>query len=315
MQENKIDLQALKEETNLVLLLSNLGFQPSKRSGGELFYLSMLRENDTSPSFCVNEKLGIWYDHGLAKGGTVVDFALAYWPGLDFRQAMEKLISHAGGSGGQPIMVLPQQTELPMRHPSYLIRQTRPIGSKAAISDFLFSRGILKVAAPYIREVYYSVKKEGGKRMELFAAGWQNELGGWEVRNKNFKGCLGRKSMSFIQGSSTSLSVFEGMMDFLSWKTDYPQATSSALILNSVAFLNPAIELAGNYANLEIYFDHDLSGRKASDEFLKKHPHTIDRSQIYRGYNDYNELIQHTNSQRRAAPGQMGNFHLKKKSR
>ncbi|QNN42981.1 toprim domain-containing protein [Pedobacter roseus] len=315
MEENRIDLKSLKEGTDLVLLLSKLGFEPIKRSGGELFYLSMLRDNDTSPSFCVNEKLGIWYDHGLAKGGTVVDFALAYWPGLDFRQAMEKLISHAGGSGLGPLAARPRQAELPMRHPSYLIRETRPIGTKAAISDFLSGRGILKVAPPYLREVYYSVKKEGEKRMELFAAGWQNGLGGWEVRSKNFKGCLGKKSMSFISGSGSSLAVFEGMMDFLSWKLDYPQATSSALILNSVAFLKPAILMAGDYHSVELYFDHDLSGRKASGEFLKSHSGAVDRSEIYRGYNDYNEMTQHSISPGKQSITQKENLPFKSKTR
>ena len=53
-----------------------------------------------------------------------------------------------------------------------------------------------------------------------FAAGWLNEAGGWEVRNKYFKGCLGQKAISFIPGHQKELCVFEGYINYLSWKTE-----------------------------------------------------------------------------------------------
>lgn len=292
MDENRFDLQALREQTDLVSLLSKLGFEPLKRSGGELFYLSMLRDNDTAPSFCVNEKLGIWYDHGLAKGGNVIDFALAYWPGLVFRQAMEKLTDFSQGHQVFPVRDRPAQMQISLKHPTYLIREIKDIGSNRAISSYLKMRGIAEVAQPYIKEVYYSIKKDNNKRFELFAAGWQNDLGGWEVRNNQFKGCLGKKSMSFLEGNDNSLSVFEGMMDFLSWKLEHPHDPSSTIILNSVAFLKPAMDFAAGYGAIKIFFDHDPSGRKASAEFLKNLPRTIDGSSLYSSYNDYNEKTQ-----------------------
>jgi hypothetical protein len=309
MEENRYDLKTLREQTDLVLLLSKLGFQPLKRSGGELFYLSMLRDNDTSPSFCVNEKLGIWYDHGLAKGGNVIDFALAYWPGLDFRQAMEKLIDTSESFQALSSQNRPVQMEMPLRHPSYLIREIRETGTNPAISAYLDRRGILEVARPFIKEVYYSIKKDNGKRMELFAAGWPNDLGGWEVRNSHFKGCLGKKSMRFIAGED-HLTVFEGMMDFLSWKLEHPSSTASALILNSVAFLKPAMLFARGYSSIDLFFDHDPSGKKASAEFLRNVPWSLDRSELYRGYNDYNEKIQQgiAGKQSRQEPREIPSF-------
>lgn len=315
MEEHRFDLRKLREETDLVFLLSKLGFEPLKKSGGELFYLSMLRDNDTSPSFCVNEKLGIWYDHGLAKGGNVIDFALAYWPGLHFGQAMQKLADISGGLEGLPERIKPVQIEIPLRHPSYLVREVKETGSNPAITSYLEQRGISAVAGPYLKEVYYSIKKDNGKRMELFAAGWQNNLGGWEVRNSHFKGCLGKKSMTFLEGSKDNLSVFEGMMDFLSWKLEHPNGDASILILNSVAFLKPAMHFSADYPAIEIFFDHDPSGRKASEEFLKALPGTIDRSEIYNGYNDYNEKIQQGISGKQLQPDQQQHSFLKGKGR
>ncbi|WP_175632317.1 toprim domain-containing protein [Pedobacter ghigonis] len=293
MEENRYDLNKIREETDLVTLLSKLGYQPLKRSAGELFYLSMLRDSDTMPSFCVNEKLGIWYDHGLAKGGNVIDFALSYWPALSFRESIGKLLEAYGNPDAIPLKAKPAQIEIPLKHPSYLVREVRELGGNPAISDYLAQRGISAVAGGFIKEVYYSIKKDNGDRKELFSAGWQNDLGGWEVRNRLFKGCLGKKSMSFISGDPDKLTVFEGMMDFLSWRIEYPENRASALILNSVSFLKPAIQKASEYAQVEIFFDHDPSGRKSSEEFLNKLSYSKDCSVIYQGYNDYNEMIQH----------------------
>jgi len=293
MEENRFNLEKIREETNLIALLAKLGYHPVKRSAGELFYLSMLRNNDTMPSFCVNEKAGIWYDHGLGKGGNVIDFALNYWPQLGFRESIVRLLEAYGSAYTEPLQGKPAQMEIPLRHPSYLVREVRELGGNPAIGNYLAQRGILAAANGFIKEVYYSIKKQDGNRTELFAAGWQNDLGGWEVRNSLFKGCLGKKSMSFISGDQGKLSVFEGMMDFLSWRMEYPESRASILILNSVSFLKPAIQKASEYAQVEIFFDHDPSGRKSSEEFLNKLSYSKDCSVIYQGYNDYNEMIQH----------------------
>lgn len=292
MEENRFNLNKIREETDLVTLLSKLGYQPLKRSAGELFYLSMLRDSDTMPSFCVNEKLGIWYDHGLAKGGNIIDFALSYWSALSFRESIAKLLDVYGNPDSLPLKTRPAQIEIPLKHPSYLIREIRELGGNPAISNYLAQRGISAAAEGFIKEVYYSIKKQNGDRKEMFAAGWQNDLGGWEVRNSLFKGCLGKKSMTFISADPHKLTVFEGMMDFLSWRIEYPENSASALILNSVSFLKPAIQKASEYPKVDIFFDHDPSGRKSTEEFLKSVACSKDCSEIYKGYNDYNEKIQ-----------------------
>ncbi|RZJ19972.1 MAG: hypothetical protein EON51_16225, partial [Acinetobacter sp.] len=129
-------------------------------------------------------------------------------------------------------------------------------------------------------------------RREMFAAGWQNEQGGWEVRNAYFKGCLGKKAMSFIPGNPECIVLFEGMMDFLTWKRLSGKNDASILILNSLSFLNPAIQRIKDYHKAEIFFDHDRSGRNATKEILKNLPYCIDSSQIYQGFNDFNEKLQ-----------------------
>ena len=292
--ETKFNLTSIRESTDLVSTLKLLGYEPLRKSGGELFYLSMLRDNDSSPSFCVNEKSGLWYDHGIGKGGSIIEFALSYWSNLPFRDAINELLKLSGQLPGE-IVNRPQQikqTSLLMREPSYIIREVKPIGSNNSISAYLKSRGIFEVAQGYLKELYYSVKLKDNSRREVFAAAWQNELNGWEVRNMNFKGCLDKKAMSFIAGNDSKINLFEGMMDFLSWKKLFPNEPSSALILNTLSFLTPALEKAKIYPEVALFFDHDKAGLKATAEALASIPGSTDGSGLYAGYNDFNEKLQ-----------------------
>src|SRR3546814_1350866 len=83
--------ETINREVSLVDLLSRLGHEPARRSRKELIYLSMLRDNDTSPSLSVNDQLGVWYDHGLGKGGSVIDFGLSYWNTTSVKEVAERI--------------------------------------------------------------------------------------------------------------------------------------------------------------------------------------------------------------------------------
>lgn len=76
---NLLTAKELKEQGSIVDLLSRLGHQPVPKRGREKMYISMLRDDDTDPSFSVNDELGVWFDHGAGKGGNIIDFGLAYW--------------------------------------------------------------------------------------------------------------------------------------------------------------------------------------------------------------------------------------------
>ncbi len=61
-----------------------------------------------------------------------------------------------------------------------------------ALIQYLLKRGIeRKTAAPYVKEIYYSLM---GK--EYFALAFPNLSGGYELRNPYFQGTLGKKDIS-----------------------------------------------------------------------------------------------------------------------
>jgi hypothetical protein len=61
--------------------------------------------------------------------------------------------------------------------------------------------------------------------------------------------------------------------------------------MNTTALLRAAIKKAADFNDVSIYFDHDKTGQEAAAEFIRSSPHTVDRSEIYWGYNDYNDYL------------------------
>jgi DNA primase len=57
--------------------LSTLGHLPAKIRNQDYWYRSPLRDEKT-PSFKVNRKSNLWYDHGTWQGGDLIDFGTLY---------------------------------------------------------------------------------------------------------------------------------------------------------------------------------------------------------------------------------------------
>lgn len=289
--------QEIRDQVSPVDFLARLGYHPAYKSGKELFYLSMLREERT-PSFCVDDKLGVWYDWGGAnpsgiKGGNVIDLALAYWYPLSFREVLEKI--------NQVCNIEPDITPAVNREnmrprkatriPHYRISEVKELGHNHAITSYLQSRGIWPVAHEYLKEIYYFIEDEKKLRKYFFSAGWQNENSGWEVSNPYFKGCLGPKGLSLIPGDQHRIVLFEGMTDYLSWKFEQQDSGETVMLLNGVTFIDAAIKRAAAYTEKTIYFDNDEAGENASRIFMDAYPLTHNGAAQYAGYKDYNQRL------------------------
>jgi DNA primase len=297
----------LKDRLSLVDLLANLGFYPVRPTGRELFFLSMLRDSDTKPSFTVNPELNVWYDHGLGKGGNIIDFGLAFWKGLTFREVLLKLQEVSGA----PAVDIAKDYVRPRRRhavklPHYHIEEIKELGNNAALTDYLKERGVWAVAEGRLKEIYYYVEDEKKLRKYFFAAGWQNEQGAWEVRNRYFKGCLGHKDVTLIPGNAEKIVIFEGYFNYLSWTAFNPGATDAVLVLNSLSLLQAAIKLSRDYPVIDLFFDRDKAGHQASIEFCKASPSATDQSVVYDGFNDYNERLMAISRSPAVADGAQG---------
>ncbi|RKR80598.1 Toprim domain-containing protein [Mucilaginibacter gracilis] len=290
---NYLNASEIREQVSLVGLLTRLGYYPVRASGKEQLYISMLRDSDTNPSLAVNDDLGVWYDHGLGKGGNVIDFSLAYWPNLPFKEVLEKIVavSNLPLTSQKPDAEPNTRRRHALKVPHYQIEDIKELGNNPAITAYLQQRGVWEAAEGRLKEIYYYVEDEKKQRKQFFAAGWQNEVQGWEVRNKYFKGCLGHKGLTLIPGENDRLAVFEGYINYLSWLTLNPEADSNVLVLNSLALLQAGIKKASDFNEIDLYLDRDKSGEQASLEFIKALPTAIDRSATYQGYGDYNDYL------------------------
>jgi len=285
-----LNFKQLKEQASIVELLEKLGHRPVPRRGREIMYHSMLRDDDKTPSFSVNDALGVWFDHGLGKGGNIIDFGLLYWKGLEFNQVLAR-INEVLALEQRPRIQRVAQERTPVKVPHYVVQQVKAIGTHPAITNYLKGRGIFDVALKCLKEVYYYVEDQKGKRQQYFAGGWQNENAGWEVRNKYFKGCLGKKAITFIDGHEKNAAVFEGYLDYLSWRVEHPQDNASIIVMNSLSLLSSGIARGKRFSSIDLYFDRDPAGLRSTRDFIAALPYATDRSGAYEGFNDYNDKI------------------------
>jgi hypothetical protein len=282
-----LNARELKEQASIVGLLQRLGFEPVKKAGKEHMYRNMLRDGDQMPSFSVDDKIGAWYDHGTGKGGNIVDFGLAFWPSLNFNEVIEKIQTACNVPAGQK----KYRPRIPVKVRNYEVEAVKELGTHPAITNYLKDRGVFEIARKSLKEIYYSVSDARTGKKTFFAAGWKNEAGSWEVRNRYFRGCLGQKAISFIPGDAKRTVVFEGFINYLSWLKDNPEAPQSVIILNTLALLKEGIRQAIRFSEIDLYLDRDAAGHQATRDFIKALPYATDWSAAYEKYNDYNDKL------------------------
>lgn len=278
-------------EIPIVELLKHCHIHPQYVRGQDHWYLSPFREEKT-PSFKVNARLNLYYDHGNGQGGDIIDLGRALFR-CDTKALLEKLDS--GIFSFQPQHF--KETSLHIRRdvtqapdqPAIQITGTKDLGNNPAITGYLVSRGIdLDIARPYCREVYYQI----GDRYYL-AAGFENRSGGYELRSEYFKGSSSPKDITHIERDHKSVCVLEGFTDFLSLLTlRKPEPVhSDFVVLNSVNMAERSLDILRTYRTVFVYPDHDAAGNRLLKKFEHAGINCVDASGIYKDYKDLNQML------------------------
>lgn len=285
---------------SLISVLEIIGLRPSNKKGNEYWYLSPFR-NEKTASFHVNVTKNIWFDHGEAKGGTVVDFVCLY---LERHQESHTVVDALRWLKNMHPTFVSQtfsgDQEPDHCDPSLQLRRITTIQNPLFIS-YLNARGIhFQLAKRYLKEAAV-FNKNTGKTFEALCI--RNENGGFELRNKFFKGCIAPKGISFIRGSKflpEEIHVFEGLMDFLSalMHERKSQFEGDVIILNSLSCLKESFIYMGNYSYKTVYswLDNDDAGKKATKalaDFVKQHPDLkfSPMNKIYTKHKDVNDWL------------------------
>lgn len=287
-------------ELQITDYLLKIGISPEKKTGNKYWYLSPFRDEKTA-SFIVDTEVNKWKDFGANKNGKLIDLVIELNK-TDAKGALE-IISKSGSS----IMpMIHEVSELQARKESenpIIITGNKPLkyfdqdSRPQTMLSYLQDRGIKEeIASIYCKAVFYTYSdRRKNRKPDLFAVGFQNDSGGWELRNIIVKKASSPKDITTITGKGTEkLFIFEGFIDFLSClqKMERVKFESTVIILNGLSQINTALEKAKQYSKVALYLDNDQPGIEAAQKIIDSHPHATNESKIlFPDYNDYNDYL------------------------
>ena len=285
-------------QIDMVDYLSSLGYQPQKITGKNYWYLSPFRD-EKEPSFKVERKKNVWYDHGPGKGGKLVDFVMEFYQ-CNVSEVLQKVSFFQRQNNLQNNIVRPQ-FHLPentlLNHQDARETAIKIIAAKKPIEDlvlcrYLHQRRIEKnIADKYCFEVQFT---NADKEKIYKAIGFKNNAGGYELRNEYFKGSSSPKYVSYLDNKSNNISVFEGFFDFISYQSinqNQAHELTNFLVLNSLSFFERSLLLMEKHHSIHLYLDQDNAGRKCTSIALKRSLQFRDESKLFKGYKDINDWL------------------------
>ncbi|OXA74011.1 hypothetical protein B0A67_01275 [Flavobacterium aquidurense] len=264
-------------------ILENLGCMPTKSNENESWYLSPFRIEKTA-SFKLNRTLNRFFDHGEQKGGNAIDFVIFKF-GFSVSEALSYLEKFDSFFSFQK-----QVFESPVNVESNIKIEKVIEVQHLALIQYLRSRKILKFHNENnLKEVHYTINDK-----KYFAIGFENRSGGFELRSKYAKLCIGKKDVSLISNQSKIIRIFEGFFDYLSFMQisgDKRLEQSDYLILNSTALLIKNLVHLKEYKKIELYLDNDHTGGKYTAIILEQFPYSLDLRKTYNKHKDLNEWL------------------------
>lgn len=98
-----MNIQQINDNLQVKDFLEKSGISPSYQKGNSYWYISPIRETESTPSFKVDTRQNRWYDFGAGEGGKLFDLARRLYQGNDIAGVIKKvtglfLLSPAGNS-------------------------------------------------------------------------------------------------------------------------------------------------------------------------------------------------------------------------
>ncbi|RFM28549.1 toprim domain-containing protein [Deminuibacter soli] len=265
-----MDIKEINSTLAITDFLAQLGIMPEKQIGRAAKYISPIRTPESTPSFTVDIIKNEWYDHGEGRGGNLFDLAKELHPSKTNREVLQMLNRLTGQSA---LNISPEASALQLRitaakqNPESKDNAIQVTGytrlSTPALLDYVKERRINEdVAKRLMKQVYYQYK---GKT--YFAVGFQNDQGGFALRNKYVKLASMPNGVTFIDNGKTSLTVFEGFFSYASMETLRPYLRlpeTNILVLNSLSFLKVNRPLMERHYKVFACLDNDEAGNTAT---------------------------------------------------
>ncbi|NML19998.1 hypothetical protein HHL16_03885 [Pseudoflavitalea sp. G-6-1-2] len=282
-------------------VMDKLGHHPTKKNTRDVWYLSPFRAERTA-SFKVNLARNVWYDFGIPAGGDIIKFVRSYLESEAQSSSVSDALRWLSNLSGITPSVKPFIETGEEEEKRIVLRSVFKLRS-VGLLEYLDHRGIPdELAHAYLREIRLYDNDTG---RSFTAIAFKNNLGAYEYRTYQFKGCIGKKAVISIRGKNPSaegVHLFEGFMDFLSVLVleEKMKLDDDVIILNSAMMLKQALPLLdkSTYKYIYTWFDNDDTGKKATESiqnFCVENPpleHTP-MNESYPAYKDVNEWLIH----------------------
>ena len=269
-------------------VLFSLGHHPTKQNEKEAWFLNPFA-NENHASFKLDKRNNIWFLHSEGIGGNNTDFMIKY-----LNASVKEVLEWAEKqifSSFQPQNSIQKQNSLKQ---NYQITEIKEFQNEN-LKDYLHQRGLSTKVYPLVKEIHF---KMNGKN--LYAIGFENLSGGWELRNSFYKGSLLMKDISILNFNNESqnqnetgkrIAIFEGFIDALSFVEMKPFYNGYLLVMNSISLLNKTKDHLKNYSEIHLFLDNDKAGETCKNEILKSFPEAKDHSEIYALHKDLNDYL------------------------
>ena len=266
-------------------VLVSLGHHPTKQNEKEAWYRNPFA-TENQASFKLDKRNNIWYLHSEGIGGNNIDFMKKYLKS-SVKEVLEWTEKQNFSSFQQQNVIHSINSK-----PNYQITEIKKLQNEH-LKSYLHQRGLSKVVYPLVKEIHFRIGEKN-----LYAIGFENFSGGWELRNSFYKGSLLKKDISILNFNNENqnetgkrIVVFEGFIDALSFVEMKPFFKSDVLVMNSISLLNRTKEYLKNYSEIHLFLDNDKAGETCKNSILKSFPEAKDHSEIYALHKDLNDYL------------------------
>ena len=269
-------------------VLQILGHIPTKQNEKEAWFLNPFR-TENQASFKLDKRLNLWFLHSEGIGGNNTDFMMKY-----LKASVKEILEWAEK---QNFSSFQSQKDYHSKSSSlnYNITEIKELQNEN-LKIYLQQRGLSPTVYSLVKEVHFAIGEK-----KLYAIGFENLSGGWELRNQFYKGSLLKKDISVVNLNNNleknkNVVVFEGFIDALSFVEMKPFFNGDLLVMNSVSLLNRTKEYLKHYSEIHLFLDNDKTGENCKNEILKSFPEAKNHSEIYALHKDLNDYLQFKNN-------------------
>lgn len=287
LKESAIQLKENISILEVFFYLNNKGVLNFEGKKGKEYYFAT--KDQKTGSIAVNDRKNEWFDHSTGLGGDIIK-AIQIFENSDFINSLKILDNINSGvcfnitsedkkSSEIKILKVLDHIQHPVLIQYLSLRHLKP--------------GDLE---PIGKEVYWEYNNH-----TYFAIGFKTKKGGYTLRSSLYKGMINGGGVSFgsIGNNPNKIIIFEGGMDFGSYRKLYPLESFHVIILNTIVNLstqlleNIKVKADSKKYTVECYLDNDKAGINAFIKAQKVIPNIIDQSFLYKNENckDLNDYI------------------------